>query len=121
MKKFKVENILIVVALVLCGLVILFARLDKASPEEVVVQKDLETVTVTTTAVEEELTEKNDLININTADIDELKELDGIGDVLAQRIIDHRKETPFLSVGELINVKGIGEKTLESIIDRITV
>ena len=56
------------------------------------------------------------LVNINTADSATLMTVDGIGTTLAQRIIDYREEHgEFQSVDELIEVKGIGEKTLEKI------
>ena len=52
-------------------------------------------------------------VNINTATARELDALPGIGEVIAQRIIDYRNaHGPFQSVDELINVKGIGEKKL---------
>ena len=46
----------------------------------------------------------------------------GIGPVLAQAIIDYRNEYgAFQKVEDLLHVSGIGEKTLEKIIDQITV
>ena len=62
------------------------------------------------------------LININTATSEQLKTLSGIGDVKAQAIIDYRTEHGgFNSIDELLNVKGIGEKTLEKIRPGVTV
>ena len=51
-------------------------------------------------------------VEINSATIEELKTLTGIGDVKAQTIIDNR---PFSSIDDLLKVNGIGEKTLEKI------
>lgn len=51
-------------------------------------------------------------ININSADKDQLALLPGVGPIIAERIIELR---PFEAVDELLNVKGIGEKTLEKI------
>jgi len=61
-------------------------------------------------------------ININTADASELQKLSGIGPGKAKSIIDYRnKNGPFKSVDDLLNVSGIGEKTLEKIRDEIVV
>jgi len=56
------------------------------------------------------------LIDINDANWLEYAMLDGIGEVLAKRIIEYRDEQgSFTSVQELRNVKGIGKKTFEKI------
>lgn len=69
-----------------------------------------------------ENTTKSNLININTATIDELQKLNGIGEAKAKAIVDFRETNGlFPTVKSIINVPGIGEKTLEKIIDDITV
>lgn len=61
-------------------------------------------------------------INLNLATAADLETLPGIGEVLAQRIIEHRESNgPFTSVDELVEVSGIGEARLEDIRDRVTV
>lgn len=61
-------------------------------------------------------------ININTATLEELTSLKGVGEALAQRIMDYREKSgPFESVKDLLNVKGVGPKILSDNLDRITV
>ncbi len=62
------------------------------------------------------------LININTADITQLTKLPGIGPSLAERIVKYRKESgAFKTPQDLGKVKGIGEKKLAKVLNRITV
>ena len=62
------------------------------------------------------------LINVNTAAATELEELPGVGEVIAQAIVDYRTENgPFTTVDQLIDVSGIGDATLENIRDLVTV
>jgi comEA protein len=66
--------------------------------------------------------EKAVRININTAGVEELVSLPGIGPSYAKRIVEFReKNGPFKKVDDLLNVQGIGEKTLEKIRDKVTV
>ena len=61
------------------------------------------------------------LININTADLEQLKGITGIGNIKAQSIIDYREANGgFKSLEELKNVDGIGDKTFEKIKEQIT-
>ena len=61
-------------------------------------------------------------ININTADINKLKEIPGIGDVKANSIIMYRESNGnFKSIEDLKNVDGIGEKTFEKIKNNIKI
>jgi competence protein ComEA len=62
------------------------------------------------------------LVNVNSAIATELEELPGIGEVIAQRIIDYRTQNgPFSTVDELLDVSGIGDAILESIRELVTV
>lgn len=62
------------------------------------------------------------LINVNTASATDLEALPGIGEVIAQRIIDHRTANgPFTSVDQLVDVSGIGDAILASIRELVTV
>lgn len=61
-------------------------------------------------------------IDINTATKQQLSILPGIGDTLAQRILDYRNEHGnFKTVDDLINVNGIGEGKLSQILPYIKV
>ena len=71
---------------------------------------------------DEELAAITDKININTAVESELIKLDGIGVKLARRIIDMRERIGgFVSIEQLKDVEGIGEKLFAGIKDYITV
>jgi competence protein ComEA len=62
--------------------------------------------------------QQSDGVNINTASLDELQSLPGIGPVLAQRIVEHR---PYRRSEDILEVPGIGETTYAKLKDLIVV
>ena len=61
-------------------------------------------------------------VNLNTAGVAQLDAVKGIGPAIAQRIVDHRNRNgPFSSVDDLLDVPGIGPKTLTKMRDQLVV
>ncbi|MBN2539649.1 MAG: helix-hairpin-helix domain-containing protein [Deltaproteobacteria bacterium] len=68
------------------------------------------------------LSDEGKKININTATVEELVILKGIGPKYAERIVRYRKANgPFVKVEDIITVKGVGPKVLEVNKDMMTV
>lgn len=54
-------------------------------------------------------------VNVNTASLEELMQLPGIGETKARAIMEWRTKSPFQKVSDLLQVKGIGQKLFEKI------
>ncbi|BCZ44725.1 competence protein [Clostridium gelidum] len=64
----------------------------------------------------------NNIVNINTATIEQLKTLNGVGDSKAKSIIEYREQSGgFKSIEDIKNVNGIGEKMFEKIKEQIEI
>ncbi len=66
--------------------------------------------------------EHNAKVNINTATVEELMSLKGIGEKKAESIVEHREEFgSFATIDDLKGVKGVGDKIFNKIKDQIVV
>ena len=66
--------------------------------------------------------EDNAKININTATVEELSSLQGIGEKKAKSIVEHREKAgSFAKIEDLKDVKGVGDKIFDKIKDQIAV
>ena len=80
------------------------------------------TTNQTTTTQITTQSKENKKININTASLEELIKLNGLGETKAKSIIEYRTNNGlFNTVEDLLNVKGIGQKILDGIKDFIEV
>ena len=84
---------------------------------------DEEKIVVPKKIVLEETKEvENGIVNINTADIEKLSTLSGIGKSTAEKIVKYREENGYFnSIEDIMNVSGIGESKFNSIKESITI
>ncbi len=116
MSEKKHEILLIIASLMIASCALLYSVLD--SPK----YNRLEAVPFISESVSYSTTEYTGMININTAGTEELTQLELIGEIKAQAIIDYRNENgAFRTVEEITNVEGISFAILEKNFDKITV
>lgn len=91
-------------------------QLDLVAPSENNSIEQAQQVQASTTELINSEQSHEQKININTATIEQLQQIKGIGPSKAKAIIEEReKGGPFKSIEEITRVKGIGKKTFESI------
>ena len=98
-------------------------RLGKTAHEQIYIPKVGEEIDKVMDSYDNRLREsESGRTNINTAEIQELEKLPGIGEVKASQIIAYRNEHGlFKNLEELKNVSGIGQKTYEALLEYITI
>lgn len=131
MSKTEHEKILIIIALILCAGVVFYNAFfipEISTPTVVYVDKDLSNSENGSPSDGNYIssngsTSSDGKVNINTATSEEISEnLDGIGDTIAQRIVEYREQNGnFTSIEDIKNVSGIGDSKYENIKDLICV
>ena len=100
------------------GRITLSNEADTSSLNPYTILKDADVVTIPSNVSDNSVISK---ISINSATVDELTGLKGIGPSLATRIIEYRESNGlFQTLDELMNVKGIGQSKFDNIKDSIT-
>ncbi|MGE4588229.1 MAG: helix-hairpin-helix domain-containing protein [Acidaminococcaceae bacterium] len=61
------------------------------------------------------------IVNLNSADIEELKNLPGVGQTTAQKIIEYRQQHRFEKIEEIMNIKGIGKAKFQKMKDYLEI
>ena len=111
------KRLLMLSAVFLCVLALLFYHESRKGEQR-------DGYTVTPERITQEQVAPEDLwpLDLNSATAEELATLPGVGEVLAQRIVDWRMENgAFADIKQLLEVRGIGEAIFEEIQDKITV
>lgn len=119
-KQSKSEYILIASALFIVALILIYIAVYSPPlvPENIASNKTvtIETATQISTTENVSFSANSELININTATVEQFISLNGIGETIAKRIVDYRTENGnFKNIEELLNVSGIGEKKFNEI------
>lgn len=100
-------------------------RADKLRDNQLIVipnKNDLSNANTNINISKEGNTSEDGIININTASLEELQKINGVGEVKAKSIINYReKNGGFKSIDEMKNIEGIGDKTFEKMKDQITI
>lgn len=85
-------------------------------------KQDIKNEVENNASIEDSNSSVNNIININTASVNELTTLSGIGEAKAQDIINYRESNGgFKTIDEIMNVTGIGESLFAKIKENITV
>lgn len=97
-------------------------RFDKKEEKDIINSGAGDGVVTTSAIIDEDGETKVLKVNINTATIEKLKVLPGIGEETAKKIIDHRtKKGKFSKIEDLKKISGIGENKYNSLKDKITI
>lgn len=100
-------------------------RADKLRDNQLIVipnKNELSNANTNINVSKEGNTAEDGIININTASLEELQKINGVGEVKAKSIINYReKNGGFKSIDEMKNIEGIGDKTFEKMKDQITI
>ena len=101
------------------GQCIIIGNINDTEEEKVKIQ---EIQNVTTTQGNTSTANDKGIININTATLEQLQTLTGIGESKASAIIEYRETSGgFKTIEDIKNISGIGEKTFEKIRDKLAV